>query len=787
MAIERPHLLIPNAGRSIEFAATGGGDPRTYPLVRDRAEAARRVLRGVTELIEAHPTPEGAEPRAIAMSVRASGGHGVNRSVPGRRNDVLSTFGLDKAERVNVALDPSTLEKFEAAAQKYIEYDGGNRPHHFNFFEARPVIARTEVSDLWASPIDLPQPGAEFDWEVWLQPTAEPRFRAAIEEIRIPNPPKGVDFDRVRIIRLRATREQFERLVQSATISQLRPASSLAAEVFGMPPGIQALAVEAAARRLTALPDPADPAVCIVDTGVTADHLLLAPALRQSVQIGGPWPQVSDWNGHGTQMAGVALYEGLAELIAEGTAALDINLESAAIYPPGGGDTLPAVRLRQAVDQIEAGSNRKRVFCLAMNAPLEASDGSPSSMSGELDALAADVANPRLFCVAAGNLEGGGQFGDYQALNEISGILAPAQAWNALTVAACTDLADTPTTHAALAPAGDLSPWSRTAVNWEKAHRPPSKPDVVFEGGNRMSDTASQVLGDSPGLCLLTTSHSGGLTMTAQTSAATAGIAGMAARLQKAYPRLWPETVRGLIVHSAEHTQAMRDRASAGRQGAEIQKALLQRYGYGRPDRAVAMQNAEDALTLIVQGTLLPLRSNRAERQEAAILGYMRFHELPWPIEVLQELEGTPAEMRVTLSYFVEPNPAAVLTGELASYPSHVLDFDVMRPDESAEDAIARVNHALRAQRRQIQAEAPEWTFGPRARGRGGLKHDRLENVTAADLARMGGVSVFPGKGWWGSEFERVEQQVRYSLIVSIRTPEVDVYSEIANTIEVET
>ena len=787
MAVDRPHLLIANAGRSIEFAATGGGDPRTYPPVQDRAGAARAVLRGVSQLIEANPAATADEPVPLAMSVRASGTQGVNRSVPGRRNEVLSNFGLAKAERVNVALDPSTLEKFEAAAEKYVAYRDGPKPHHFNFFEARPIIARTEVADLWASPLDLPEPGDEFDWEVWLQPTAEPRFRAAVEALNIVNPPKGVDFDRVRIIRIRATREQFDELVGSAAISQLRPASSLNAELFGMAPGIQALAVQAAARRLRSTPDEGDPAVCIVDTGVAEHHPLLAPAFRQAVRIGGPWPPQPDWHGHGTQMAGLALYEGLADLVAEGEADLAINLESAAIYPPTGGETLPAVRLRQAVDQIEANANRRRTFCLAMNAPMEAKDGSPSSMSSELDALAAEVANPRLFCVAAGNLDPGGQFGDYQSVNELSGILSPAQAWNALTVAACTDLSQTPAAQLPLAPPGDLSPWSRTAVAWEKSHRPPSKPDVVFEGGNRMSDTVSRVLGDHPELCLLTTSADGGLTMTAQTSAATAGVAGMATRLQKAYPRFWPETIRGLIVHSAEHTEAMLERAARGRTGADIQKALLQRFGYGRPDRRVAMQNADDALTLIVQGSLHPLRSNQKEKGEAAILGYMRFHELPWPIEVLQDLEETPAEMRVTLSYFIEPNPAAALTGELASYPSHVLDFDVMRPDESTDDAIARVNHALRQQRRGIPAAEPNWAFGTRGRGRGGLKHDRLTDVTAADLARMGGVSVYPRKGWWGDDLARVEQQVRYSLIVSIRTPGVEIYNEVAAAIALET
>jgi hypothetical protein len=49
----------------------------------------------------------------------------------------------------------------------------------------------------------------------------------------------------------------------------------------------------------------------------------------------------------------------------------------------------------------------------------------------------------------------------------------------------------------------------------------------------------------------------------------------------------------------------------------------------------------------------------------------------------------------------------------------------------------------------------------------------------------MGGIAVFPRKGWWSKD--HLEQQVRYSLIVTIRTPGQDIYTEIANGIAVET
>lgn len=786
MAVDRPHLLIQNPGLRLEFASKArGGGGAVFPVVVNRRAGARRIL-GEVQAITAQMQAADFAADVLPMTLRATTQHGVSAAVPApRRNDVLSVFGYDRAARVNVALDPSTFDSFAAAAERYVAWSDGRKPNHFNFFEAQPQIAATTVEDLWESPLKLPDLDEEFHWEVWLQPVAEPRFRQALENLRLQNPPRALEFADVRVLGLSATRRTFEELTRSASIAQLRPASTLNTGILRMPYGVQQAAVEAAARRVQPAAIEA-PAVCLLDTGVRAANPLLANSVQFAGVAGGAY-MPDDYNGHGTKMAGIALFADLPSLMTGGAVALSVNLESVAIEPPPGAafpGSLPAARLREAVDLVERNHPRSRTFCLAMNATEESEDGSPSSLSSAVDALAAEVARPRLFCVAAGNLDGPNpRQGDYQNLNEITGIRSPAQAWNAVSVAACTELVTTPATHASVAPIGDLSPWSRTALNWQRRHKPPSKPDIVFEGGNQMIDRVSSAIGPHKDLCLLTTSNdpAAPLTLTAQTSAATAAIAGFCARLQAEYPRLWPETVRGLLVHASEYTAAMTARAQASARGGAAgsqHRALLGRYGYGRPNLEMAMENAKDALTLIVQGNLVPLRLNVAEKD--AILGFMRFHALPWPMEVLEELEDVEAELRVTLSYFIEPNPGAVIKGDMDLYASHGLDFDVMRPDESQEQAIGRINGAKPAARRST-APTLDWDFG-KFRGRGGLRHDRLK-VSAADLARMGGIAVFPRKGWWGKS--HVEQQVRYSLIVSIRTPGEEIYTEIANEIAV--
>ena len=68
------------------------------------------------------------------MTVRATTPNGVNSSIPGsRRNETLSAVGFQKNARVNFAFDPTTIENFEAAAAKYVQWRPETRkPHHFN-------------------------------------------------------------------------------------------------------------------------------------------------------------------------------------------------------------------------------------------------------------------------------------------------------------------------------------------------------------------------------------------------------------------------------------------------------------------------------------------------------------------------------------------------------------------------------------------------------------------------------------------------------------------------------
>ena len=435
---------------------------------------------------------------------------------------------------------------------------------------------------------------------------------------------------------------------------------------------------------------------------------------------------------------------------------------------------------------------------MAVTARDDRDRGRPSAWSAAIDSLAVDFgddsANPRLLVVSAGNVGDSTAWPDYPDSNETDGVHDPAQAWNALTVGACTSLVQITEPGAGgyspIAPEGGLSPFSTTSRTWERHW--PLKPDVVFEGGNAAEDQISAV--PLPSLSLLTTYYLPAnrlFTTTNATSAATALASRFAAQVMAIYPELWPETIRALIVHSAEWTIRMeRQFLPANRPPSKRDyRRLVQRCGFGVPDIARARWSVENSLTLVVEERLQPFKR---EGSSTPTLRDMHLHDLPWPRDVLEELGETPVEMRVTLSYFIEPNPSRRGHRSRYRYESHGLRFDVKRPVESILEFRRRINLAARDESegaRRRSGNDSEWLIGKLGRHRGSL-HCDIWRGTAADLASRGVIVVYPTSGWWKTRpaLERFDKSARYALVVSIRAPEVDVdlYAEVESLLAVE-
>jgi len=548
--------------------------------------------------------------------------------------------------------------------------------------------------------------------------------------------------------------------------------------------------------------DEQTPYICLLDTGINNGHPLISPSLSDSdLHTIEPAWDTDDIDGHGTAMAGLALIGNITDALSSNDPInIKHRLESVKILSEDGsneGDakhhgylTIEAVSRPEITEP-----NRHRVFGMAVTARDYRDRGRPSAWSAALDGLAADVENvgrnPRLLVVSAGNTDPNAWM-EYPHSNTTDGIHDPAQSWNALTVVAYTNLCriTEPDTNEydVIAPEGCLSPFSSTSAIWQ-AHWP-LKPDVLFEGGNAAKDTLSALT--LPSLSLLTTyhiPHERLFTTSNATSAAMALATRMAAQLMATYPTLWPETIRGLIVHSAEWTDAMRRMhlPSHVTPSKSNYATLVRHCGYGVPDLDRALWSVSNSLTMVVESSLHPFQR---EEGKDPTMSDMNLHQLPWPLAELEALGEAQVEMRVTLSYFIEPNPSERGFRSRYRYESHGLRFDVKRPQESMDDFRARINAAARNEEdgTRMSGDDSNWLIGKQNRHKGSI-HSDIWIGSAADLASRGVIAVYPALGWWKTRkrLEGYNKSARYSLIVSIRAPEVDVdlYTSITNQIPV--
>jgi hypothetical protein len=357
-----------------------------------------------------------------------------------------------------------------------------------------------------------------------------------------------------------------------------------------------------------------------------------------------------------------------------------------------------------------------------------------------------------------------------------------------LTVGAYTDLVEVGaagTTHdgwTPIAEPGDLSPFSRTGVGFQRQW--PIKPDIVLEGGNAaISPNGSDT--DWPESMQILTTRANPLALTTinATSAATARAGHLAATIAAEYPGFWPETIRGLLTHSAEWTPRMRDQMAAAGTSRRQRGAYVRRYGFGVPTAERALRSATDALTLIVQDTIHPFRRGK--------LREMHLHDMPWPRDELADLGQVPVRMRVTLSYFIEPSPTRRGFRARYRYASHQLRFDLREPEETNDEFRKRINRKALAEEEERPTRSSEpdgWIVGTETRNRGSLHADIWEG-TAADLAARGMVAIYPVTGWW-KELQARDQSdlgARYALLISIETPveDVDIYTPVAADAEI--
>jgi hypothetical protein len=491
---------------------------------------------------------------------------------------------IDGVNRVKVkfVVAEGEVERFKKKVGKAATLLSESRPHD-KLIDSISSVRLALVEDFWQDTLDFPNPDEEIWWEVWLRGTranataVHQRFREIADVVGISQVSEVyVAFPERVVVHARATSTQLSAIDLLAMIGELRKAKVLATYYVDMDASEQAEFVSDAAKKIIA-PGGDAPCVCVLDGGVNRTHPLLKPALDKKDQHAAKdeWGVSDhDTHQHGTGMAGLALHGCLTEIMqATGGIPLRHRLESVKIMPPPPANNEPPDYGRRMQDGVALAhihaSKRNRAICMAVTATDHRDGGVPSLWSAAVDDLCSggfDGAR-RLMFISAGNMrdeicENGYVYHDWN--RTLGGIEDPGQAWNALTVGAFTEKVEirdeTLSGYDPVAEIGGLCPTSRTSLAWPEDRQSgwPIKPDLVMEGGNYARNGGPPMSCDD--LSLLTTFIRDGrlLTTMRDTSAATALAARMAAVLWSYHPKFWPETIRGLLVHSARWTKAMR-------------------------------------------------------------------------------------------------------------------------------------------------------------------------------------------------------------------------------------
>ncbi len=707
--------------------------------------------------------------------------------------------------RINVMLTEGGVSHFLSRVNDYISENTKKEgketqiPKHNILISNLESIQLATLEAFWTEPSENPFPSENevVWWEVWfrkkrgIEPASEyDKIIFQLESVNAQISDQELIFPEHYIKLVKASPRQLsESLFLLDNLAELRKPKETADFFTNLTISEKDDAINELQNRIENHSDKNSIAICILDSGVQNQHPLLTDFIPENNLFSykpEDWGTHDGWprGGHGTGMAGLALYGNLTNVM---SAASNIQifhqLESVKLInnrKPHDPELYGAVTIEAVNTPINSAPFRPRIYCMAVTDKDQAYYGRPSSWSASLDKITFgnEEANleKQLFFVSGGNvfIETPDEFPNK---NSYESVHDPAQAFNAITVGAYTemdtvDYEEFPDSEL-LAQRGGMSPTNSTSVIWENDWA--VKPDLVMEGGNLINQGGDII---TPASLQLLTTHkdyrSTLLQTFGDTSAATALASRFAAQLKNEYPDLWPETIRGLMIHSADWTQTMlggRSIQDVKSFNKDEKRNLLRTYGYGVPNLKKSIYSAQNSLTLIAEKEITPYK-----KDGSITFNHIHYFELPWPEEVLQKrLNETDVKLNITLSYFIEPNPGSRKYSNKFSYQSHGLRFNVIKPNEDTETFHRRVNKRTR-EKGESGFSGEKWIIGSKHRDKGSIHRDFWIG-SGADLATRNCIAVYPVSGWYRmrKKLEKYDSSVKYSLIVTIEAPEIDV------------
>ena len=824
-----PHLFIPTEPTKYDYVnPSGGGGTFDLPDRPDRQRQASKILSGLNRVwqeskaetekrkavslpakkgtyVEFESTP-GFDLKIKSLEAKSSGIRLLNV-----RTEVRGQLGAVELATVYIPFGKESvlIKKVESYRDEDTKNDNPTKrkPKNKELVDSIENLRSAILQSFWSDSVEfLPPENTPVACEAWLRVDnniniALDDFQEGCAALNIECSETYLSFPERIVVLIKASRNQLRSILASSDhLAEFRRAKGTSCFWIELNNLDQFEAIENFTSRLS-IDRNSNVSVCVHDTGANNKHPLLVPILDDAHCLSvkpTEWGNL-DINGHGTAMCGTAAFADNLNfwLETKEEVVIPFRLESVKLIPHNNyidEQELNGERTQQAISRIEvANPNSKRVHCLAITSEDGRDRGRPSSWSGALDQITSGQKDgeKRLLVIASGNVRNSNEWKNYPDSNITNNIHDPGQSWNALTVGAVTyknQITDKALSNIYLpvANAGELSPYSTTSTTWEGKW--PFKPDIVMEGGNVGIDNTNFTT-QIDDLSILTLSHKPQealLDVNYATSAATAMASEMAGQILSQYPNAWPETIRGLMVHSASWNEQLWDQFSDTEKTDKAnQNTLLRICGYGVPNRNRAINSARDSLTLVAEKVIQPfhLKNGKVKAKD------MHLYELPWPKEALKELpDDTEVIIDVTLSYFIEPGPGEIGWRDKYRYRSHGLDFNLKKPTESNEEFLQRLNKLTRSdETANYSGDSVEWVIGSQSRNKGSIHRDWTK-MSALEAAEANMIGIFPRTGWWKERayLGSAEKLARYSLIVSVRVPEVDIDIDIYTPVAIE-
>lgn len=612
--LERPRRKRPGFG-------TGG----RVPNVRQHGQAIHQAVEEAERRTEqARVDFPGIDPaRVLVFELQAS-----------VEDERWADYGVTLVEKdrdriIGLFRDTEAKRRFEARLAAFTEErrsrrPGQIRPDDYAFFaairEAHPPSRQDRIGPRLAG-VNLPEiPSRGFDVELW-HPGDRGQCSAKTQGLerwlradgtggRVSDAFIG---DSLFIIRVISSGAVIDRLLELPDVRRI-----------DLPPSPDVTHGGAYQARLPDFPPtpspPNDaPAIVIIDSGIRSGHPFLAPAIGEAAYFltGSADSDDVTPSGHGTKVAGLALYGDVDACLRAGVFTPTLRLYSGRVLNSENefdDEKLIVDQMREAITYFKENYGC-RVFNVSLGARIAHSERKATPWAWILDYLAREM--DVVVVVSAGNyryIPGGDspdtvvtQYPNFLLTGEAR-IGEPAIGAITITVGSLAERDNVPQGPRGIDPAfrliagrGEPSPFTRSGPGLSDA----IKPEVcefgggwVYDGRLRQAIPADEFVG----VLSLNRNFAGGPLFAADsgTSFAAPRVAHLAARLVSEYPAAPANLIRALIANSARHTAEARDRFAGNLDG------LVRLCGYGRPSIARALFSDDHRATLYAVG-LIPL------------------------------------------------------------------------------------------------------------------------------------------------------------------------------------